>query len=258
MAVIDGMNINGNAYDLRDKVAVRYNEAQTLTDAQKEQAKANIGAADAGDLQDTIDNSVHVNEAQNLTAAQKAQARGNIGAVSIDIENTALLIGSEGSGDNFYNQWAWSSTAGGTAKLTLLQYTVNAAEGTGGHVVLKIQDTHTTNNRRSFAVLRGVNPLLSLATGEPTVYYPVPVPSGATKATATLSDPNQYLAISIMKPVGDGQYDAITTGVGWYQGVNTVTFEAGNGLVLYFQCRYNSTNSAYPSGSDPEVTLVFE
>ena len=107
-------------------------------------------------------------------------------------------------------------------------------------------------------MLRGVTPLLSLATGETTVYYPVPVPSGATKATATLSDQNQYLAISILKPVGDGQYDEITTGTGWHQGVHTVTFEAGNGLVLYFQCRYNSTNSAYPSGSDPEVTLVFE
>lgn len=50
MAVIDGLNINGNAYDLRDKLAVRFNEAQTLTDAQKQQGRGNIDAAANADV----------------------------------------------------------------------------------------------------------------------------------------------------------------------------------------------------------------
>lgn len=44
MAVINGLRINGTDYDLRDAVAVRFNEAQSMTDAQKAQARGNIGA----------------------------------------------------------------------------------------------------------------------------------------------------------------------------------------------------------------------
>lgn len=44
MAVIDGYNINGTVYDVRDKAAARFNEAQALTDEQKAQARVNIGA----------------------------------------------------------------------------------------------------------------------------------------------------------------------------------------------------------------------
>ena len=51
MAVIDGMNINGNAYDLRDKVAVRFNEAQGLTEEQKQQGRQNLNAASVSDIE---------------------------------------------------------------------------------------------------------------------------------------------------------------------------------------------------------------
>ena len=48
MSVIDSLNINGTAYDISDKKKVSI-EAQTLTNAQKAQARENIGAASAGD-----------------------------------------------------------------------------------------------------------------------------------------------------------------------------------------------------------------
>lgn len=61
--------------DLRVAVAssVRYDEAQNLTDEQKAQARANIGA-------DTVQGAVRYDAAQSLTDGQKTQARGNIGA----------------------------------------------------------------------------------------------------------------------------------------------------------------------------------
>lgn len=52
---------------------VRYDAAQSLTDAQKAQARTNIGA-------DAVQGAVRYDAAQTLTDAQKQQARGNIGA----------------------------------------------------------------------------------------------------------------------------------------------------------------------------------
>lgn len=58
---------------------VKYSESQSLTDAQKTQARANIGAAGSGDVPTGF---VSYAEQQSLTATQKAQARSNIGAPS--------------------------------------------------------------------------------------------------------------------------------------------------------------------------------
>lgn len=41
---IDSFKVDNTEYDLRDRAAVRYDEAQSLTDAQKTQARENIGA----------------------------------------------------------------------------------------------------------------------------------------------------------------------------------------------------------------------
>ena len=51
MAVLDSFRVNGTDYDLRDSNAVRFNEAQTLTDAQKQVARGNIGAASLADIE---------------------------------------------------------------------------------------------------------------------------------------------------------------------------------------------------------------
>ena len=55
---------------------VRYDREQSLTDAQKAQARENLGIADAG--------AVRYDEAQTLSAAEKAQAQQNIGLGDID------------------------------------------------------------------------------------------------------------------------------------------------------------------------------
>lgn len=61
-------------YDFKDSSAIRYT-AQTLTDAQKTQARANIGAEEAGTAVKFVQ--------QTLTDAQKVQARANIGAEAV-------------------------------------------------------------------------------------------------------------------------------------------------------------------------------
>lgn len=63
--------------------AVLYNAAQSLTSAQKLQARNNIGVTDSA---------VVYNAAQSLTSAQKLQARINIGAVEIADDTTGITI----------------------------------------------------------------------------------------------------------------------------------------------------------------------
>ena len=65
---INAINAQGN---------VRYDVVQNLTDEQKEQARANIGAGTGGG---TAAGAVLYDQAQTLTEEQKAQARENIGA----------------------------------------------------------------------------------------------------------------------------------------------------------------------------------
>lgn len=50
MSYVDKTNVGGVDHDLRDPVAVRFNEAQTLTDAQQAQARENISAAGEAEI----------------------------------------------------------------------------------------------------------------------------------------------------------------------------------------------------------------
>lgn len=63
--------------------AVRYDIAQNLTDAQKLQARENIGAATGAVRYDIM---------QTLTEAQMEQARFNIGAATINEETDGILV----------------------------------------------------------------------------------------------------------------------------------------------------------------------
>lgn len=63
--------------------AVRYDTAQTLTAAQKAQARNNIGANEDTVRYDTV---------QSLTPAQKARARSNIMAAFIEAGSEGITI----------------------------------------------------------------------------------------------------------------------------------------------------------------------
>lgn len=74
MPYLDKINKTGSTYDIRDSAAVRFDEAQTLTTAQKQQALENVGFDDALGAA-----AVRYDESQNLSAVQKVQAQNNLG-----------------------------------------------------------------------------------------------------------------------------------------------------------------------------------
>lgn len=73
--------------------SVRFDQAQTLTDAQKLQARNNIGAGTGGG---GGEGAVRYDEAQTLTDAQKTTARGNIAAASLVTSGTAFSQATQG------------------------------------------------------------------------------------------------------------------------------------------------------------------
>lgn len=69
MSYVDHISIDGIQYDIRDAEAVSFEQEQTLTDAQQEQARANIGAGsetDVADLKSAFTNIVGI-EYENAT-----------------------------------------------------------------------------------------------------------------------------------------------------------------------------------------------
>lgn len=72
--------------------AVRYDAAQSLADTQKAQARTNIGATSAADVDAKVAGSVKATEAQNFTNTQKAQARTNIGAAATASYTATLTV----------------------------------------------------------------------------------------------------------------------------------------------------------------------
>lgn len=72
--------------------AVRYDAAQSLADTQKAQARTNIGATSAADVDTKVSGSVKATEAQTFTNAQKAQARTNIGAAATASYTATLTV----------------------------------------------------------------------------------------------------------------------------------------------------------------------
>ena len=87
--------------------AVRFDEAQTLTDAQKAQARANIGAGEGGG--GTVTGAVRYDTAQTLTDAEKTQAQTNIGAAD------ALMVAGEMAVDRSGASNAYIAAAVGEA-----------------------------------------------------------------------------------------------------------------------------------------------
>lgn len=88
---------SGSYYDLEDTPAVysdvvRYGTSQSLTDAQKTQARTNIGAASSADINDVV----RYTTVQSLTSTQKTQARTNIGAIAVNDLATVATSGDYG------------------------------------------------------------------------------------------------------------------------------------------------------------------
>ena len=88
----DTVDVAINKVKGKADAAVRYDAAQSLTDTQKAQARTNIGATSAADVDAKVSGSVKATEAQNYTNTQKAQARTNIGAAAAANYTATLTV----------------------------------------------------------------------------------------------------------------------------------------------------------------------
>lgn len=205
MAVIDGFKINGTDYDLRDAVAVRFNEAQTMTDAQKAQARSNIDAVSTSDQNTLSGNVVHVDAVQPLNDAQKQTARDNIGAVSTEDVDEAL---------NYYTETELTASAApegwkldGTGKCTQdTSYKLVKYEVTPGDTLhLKLsKDSGGVYQWQSSASVPSSLPNNKLVGTPATTAIDgnVDVPVGATYLIVSQYKTNTTNSVKVMTPAG--------------------------------------------------------
>lgn len=96
---------------------VRYDTSQSLTTAQENQARNNIGAASSLEVSATV----KYNGVQNLTSAQKLQARTNIGAISSDALNGYLPV--KTSKENYTFSFTQDKVTSGRDKISVNAWT---------------------------------------------------------------------------------------------------------------------------------------
>ena len=172
---------------------------EAIEDAEEATANAN-GAAEKA---------VRYDIAQTLSEVQRMQARANIGAMVVTVNGEALVVTSEGAGD--YEQWSWSSRSTGANKLEAALHGTRERSDGQGHYRIEYRDDATSFHTRGFFVLGGNTPLVSAVTGEDTEYYPIPVPHTATKLRAILADSSMYVCVYLYQYIGDGLYNLIST-----------------------------------------------
>lgn len=165
---------------------------------------------------------------------------------------------------DFYNIWEWYS--GSTGANALYRLPTNAAEKTIDGVrrgFLYASQGVASNNRRSFCVNKGKQVMID-SNGNPTTFYPVPVPKTATKLTATISPATQQFAAYVMKYEGQVRQDGYNylwvapSQISWHIETDVVEFSASENLFVGFNCRKNASNAQYAEGEEPTMHLLFE
>lgn len=113
-----------------------------------------------------------------------------------------------------------------------------------------------SNNRRSFVITNGEKPFKNKASSySDTDYYPIPIPSSATKVTIAITPNTQYVGPSMLNLINNEYRRDLDPG--WSQGGNTYTFTAGTYEYMTFSCKMNSGGSAYTT-EPSELTITFE
>lgn len=85
MSYVDHISIDGAQYDIRDAEAVSFEQEQTLTDAQKAQARANIGAGSEADV-DELKSAFNVINERYWSKSMQSDSE------SIIFENTGIIL----------------------------------------------------------------------------------------------------------------------------------------------------------------------
>ena len=160
---------------------------------------------------------------------------------------------------DFYNIWEWDSRFTGVNKL---YRNFAATAPLSGKGVDYLGAQATVNHRRGFYVTKGLQPMVDHDSGNLLVYYPVPVPEGARKATVHIYPDTQQLCTYIYKYVGIGddgyQYSYIGGQKSYVTGVDIIEFEPDDNLFLSFNVRIDASNTKYTSQTEPDINILFE
>lgn len=122
---------------------------------------------------------------------------------------------------DFYNIMHWSTED----NITFVSLHSIREDNDGNNIRI---EAATSAIRNAYCCLRGQKPIIDGATREPTQYYPIPIPAGATGITARTTDATVKLYAYIFTLDSDGYH--LTHGVtGWKTGEQIESFEAGSG-----------------------------
>lgn len=174
-------------------------------------------------------------------------------SVSYDGLTTSFVI--NGVVD-FYNIWEWSLADGDFTKL-VASTDRNSNSLTG----VTIRQDSGVQYRRNCSVTKGILPYTIRDTETLSQYYPIPVPATANKVTVSVTPDTQFTFLNIVKydsATNKYNYYAGASNVnGWTQGVNEKSFTASDNLFLFFNVKYDSAGSSYPT-EPSNITVEFE
>lgn len=163
MAYVDHISVDGVQYDIRDAEAVSYEQEQTLTDAQQEQARANIGAGSEADVADLKSHLNDIGVEKNIVpvSAQKTDGKtiNGSGAIVDAGGNYHTYKASVAAGETYLvtasNNWSAPYFAYYDSSMVLVE---KGTESSVGSTVTRIEDRQTvTPVGASFIVTVSVN-----------------------------------------------------------------------------------------------------
>jgi len=151
---------------------------------------------------------------------------------------------------DYYNIWHWSMANGDfSVRSGTIDYWINET---------KVRYTFRApwDTRRGVTAPKGLLPYRVWGTdADMTPYYPIPIPKDANKVTISITPNTQYIYTQVMH-VSNGNVTRITS-KGWTQGTTEVTFDKDENNAVFFNTKYDSDGSTYPT--DPtEITIAFE
>ena len=146
------------------------------------------------------------------------------GESTVVVGYDGLVITVQVEAVDFYNIAHWSTED----NITFLPFRSLREAADGNNIVIQEVSVTSTSYRAGFCCERGQKPLIALATSEPTQYYPIPIPAGATGITVRATDATVKLYAYIFTLDSEG-YHLMHSVTGWKTGEQIESFEAGSG-----------------------------
>lgn len=153
---------------------------------------------------------------------------------------------------DWYNTWQWSMTGGAITKIQKSSLNFSPESG------YLDMDYGNVPNRKSIGTTRGkIKYRQQYNETQFLDYYPIPIPSTATKAVISITPNTQYVYIQVLKilNMSNKTYTRILQ-KSWSQGTGIVTFAASEDQVLFFNMKYDSAGASYPT-EPTELTVTF-